>query len=227
MSYSQAVETYVGRLVDFSTEVILQEDGGSIYIDAWYISGIPQPTQQEILNLMQDDYQLDKVFETKTYIAKTINDLSLISANNGDTAYVESNGRNYQYKFGEGWISSCMELWEDWNPEITWYGNEPQGVYVEARYIKLKSIVFFDIRISATDGNNASKVTITLPIDAKDNGIKTNINSVEMVVSDTIFGSSVTTNYIGDMVTVDNLASNSIGLSYELVVTGRFETEKE
>jgi hypothetical protein len=225
MDYSQAVETYVGRLVDFTKEVILQLDiYNQTYIEQWNISGIPEPTQQEILNLMQDDYQLDKVFETKTYTVDTFDSLSLISANNNDIAYVQDSGKNYVYIFGSGWHEECMSLWENWNPTITYDGNELSGtIVVTARYTKLKKIVFFDININSTNGNNVSKIYITLPTLVANS--KTIIASIENIDGDIVYGSKATINGNNEEIVLENLTQNSIGLGYEITINGRYEAE--
>ena len=81
MNYSKAIVIYVGRKLDFMSDVLLQDDGDGVYISEWNITDKPKPTM-ELLELLSDKADLvlaqekiiadcntmmDKVYKEGTY----------------------------------------------------------------------------------------------------------------------------------------------------------------
>ena len=48
MEYSIAIEIYVGRKLDFMSDVLLQDDGDGVYISEWNITDKPKPTMEQL-----------------------------------------------------------------------------------------------------------------------------------------------------------------------------------
>lgn len=61
-------------------------------------------------------------------------------------------------------------VWTEWIPTLTWTTGTPEGsVVTKARYKIVDGVCYFNFYYSATDGNAATALTITLPVPPKDN----------------------------------------------------------
>lgn len=60
--------------------------------------------------------------------------------------------------------------WQEWIPTLTWTTGTPEGsVVTKARYKIVDGVCYFNFYYSATDGNAATALTISLPVPPKDN----------------------------------------------------------
>ena len=59
-SLDKKIEAYMGRSVDFLTEVILQDDGKGAYIAEWNIKDKAKPTDDELKAKESDADKLEK-----------------------------------------------------------------------------------------------------------------------------------------------------------------------
>jgi hypothetical protein len=60
--------------------------------------------------------------------------------------------------------------WGAWTPTVTWTTGTPEGSVAQtARYTVINNTCYFNYSYTATDGNDASALTITLPMTPKDN----------------------------------------------------------
>jgi hypothetical protein len=64
---------------------------------------------------------------------------------------------------GEGF----QNRWATYVPTLAWTGATPTGVSTTAWYKKIGTTIFIKVKIDATDGNNATGMTMTLPFDPK------------------------------------------------------------
>lgn len=63
-----------------------------------------------------------------------------------------------------------QNLWVDWTPTVAWTTGTPEGSVAQtARYTTIGNTCYFNYSYTATDGNDASALTITLPVTPKDN----------------------------------------------------------
>jgi hypothetical protein len=66
----------------------------------------------------------------------------------------------------KNYVDGKFTAWADWAPTLTWGTATPGGLYTATRWMQIGKTVFYSIAISATDGNNASSLTISLPVTA-------------------------------------------------------------
>lgn len=59
--------------------------------------------------------------------------------------------------------------WKAWTPVLTWGTADPADVATVARYNIIDKTVNFNVYISSADGNDASSLTVSLPVAPKDN----------------------------------------------------------
>ena len=59
-SLDKKIEAYMGRSVDFLTEVTLQDDGKGAYIAEWNIKDKPKPTDSQLKAKESDADKLEK-----------------------------------------------------------------------------------------------------------------------------------------------------------------------
>ena len=59
-SLTKQIEAYVGRSVDFLTEVTLQDDGKGVYIAEWNIKDKAKPTDVQLKAVESDADKLEK-----------------------------------------------------------------------------------------------------------------------------------------------------------------------
>ena len=59
-SLDKKIEAYMGRTVDFMTEVTLQDDGKGAYIAEWNIKDKAKPTDDELKAIESDADKLEK-----------------------------------------------------------------------------------------------------------------------------------------------------------------------
>lgn len=67
--------------------------------------------------------------------------------------------------------------WESYTLALTWVTATPNGVTTKAMYKVIGKTVFLNVKISATDGNGATGLNISLPIVPKTNNMLTMIPS--------------------------------------------------
>lgn len=60
-SLDKKIEAYMGRTVDFTTEVTLQNDGKGAYIAEWNIKDKAKPTDDELKAKESDADKLEKI----------------------------------------------------------------------------------------------------------------------------------------------------------------------
>ena len=54
------IKVYLGRTPDFTSEVILQNDGGEDYIKEWNVDGVAKPTDEQLNALSSQAETLEK-----------------------------------------------------------------------------------------------------------------------------------------------------------------------
>jgi hypothetical protein len=73
---------------------------------------------------------------------------------------------------------SVKNNWMSWTPTVTWTTGTPAGSVAQtARYTTIGNICYFNYSYTATDGNGATALTITLPVTAKDNNALFSLSS--------------------------------------------------
>jgi len=63
-------------------------------------------------------------------------------------------------------LSPIAAPWKTWTPTLTWVGGTPSSVATIAKYKVVGKLAFIQIRITATNGNNATACYASLPTDA-------------------------------------------------------------
>ena len=70
--------------------------------------------------------------------------------------------------------------WQAWTPTVAWTTGTPEGSVAQtARYTTIGNTCFFNYSYTATDGNGATVLTITLPVTAKDNNAKISLSALQ------------------------------------------------
>jgi len=82
-------------------------------------------------------------------------------------------------------LAQIASEWLSWTPTLTWESAIPSGVVTLARYKFIGKTIFVSVNISATDGNNATGVSISLPQNylPKTNNIQTVFNNQVVIGS--------------------------------------------
>lgn len=94
--------------------------------------------------------------------------------------------------------------WQTWIPILTWVGAIPVGVITNSKYKIVGSICYISMYITATNGNNATGLTITnLPVPPKANNVRPIMTS--KLVSGTVIQGT------RGAIVVDDGVANSIG----------------
>jgi hypothetical protein len=92
-----------------------------------------------------------------------------------DTTYLESfnfTTTEHAYHASVSELAKNVEnKWRDWTPVVTWTAATPvEGSVVQtARYTTIGNTCFINYSFTATDGNGATGLTISLPVTPKDN----------------------------------------------------------
>jgi hypothetical protein len=72
-------------------------------------------------------------------------------------------------------------VWTEWTPTLTWTTGTPEGsVVTKARYKIVDGVCHISFYYSATDGNGAINLTITLPVAPKNNGSFIKLSSQQL-----------------------------------------------
>ena len=93
----EAINTYVGRSVNFISEVLLANDGNGDYIKQWNLVTPTQPTQQQINTLLA---QPSPLLTEHDSIGNYVTDVPSLSDATDDIAYVNSETTLYVKKNG-------------------------------------------------------------------------------------------------------------------------------
>ena len=114
-------------------------------------------------------------------------------------------------------------LWKEWTPTLTWTTGTPEGsVVTKARYKILDGVCYFTFYYSATDGNGATALTISLPVLPKDNDSLTALQSQEL--SDTTWSNPIA--YIDDggtSIVFRSLTTITDTKAVKVLVSGSYE----
>lgn len=86
--------------------------------------------------------------------------------------------------------AGLQNRWVDWNPTLVWTTATPTGVSTVASYKKIGTTVFIKVKITATDGNGATGMTMTLPFTPKTN------NRFLYVPAYQAIGAGISTRYV-------------------------------
>lgn len=81
------------------------------------------------------------------------------------------------YNPGDGAVVKSSQLddpWSDFTPVVTCSPNTPTSIVARGKYKRLGSTVYYKVKITATDGNNATGVKFTLPVTPKANNLVSN-----------------------------------------------------
>lgn len=117
---------------------------------------------------------------------------------------------------GEGF----QNRWATFSPTLSWTGATPTGVSTNAWYKQIGKTVFIKTKISATDGNNATGMAMTLPIAPKFD------NKLIYVPAYQAIGASVNTRFV--YVRDDNVNNDLTWLFMGTATSGQaFETRFE
>jgi hypothetical protein len=121
----------------------------------------------------------------------------------------------------EGIVKSSK--WTEWTPTLTWTTGTPEGsVVTKARHKIVDGVCDFSFYYSATDGNGATALTISLPVLPKDNDTLTSLSSQEL--SDTTWSNPLA--YIEDgatTITFRSLTTIADTKAVKILVTGSYE----
>ena len=64
-------------------------------------------------------------------------------------------------------VNGLNEEWSNWTPVFTWVSGTPTGVSAIARYKVIGKTVFVRVRMTATDSDGITSVSVSLPISPK------------------------------------------------------------
>lgn len=123
----------------------------------------------------------------------------------------------------KGGISSP---WGTWTPSLNWGTGIPADAVTLAKYKQVGKTIFFSVKITSTDGNNASSLTVTLPVVPKTDNIS------PAVLFQNVVGGGSNTNknaYIRDNGTNNDIVAVALsatdGSAYEVRISGFYEID--
>jgi len=129
--------------------------------------------------------------------------------------------RNHLEDVRNGIVKSS--LWTSWIPTLTWTTGTPEGsVVTKARYKIIDGICHFTFYYSATDANDATALTISLPVLPKDNDTLTALQSQEL--ADTTWSNPIA--YIDDggtTIVFRSFSTIANTKAVKVLVTGSYE----
>lgn len=73
-----------------------------------------------------------------------------------------------------------FQAWANWSPTLTWTGGTPTGFTNVFRWTQIGKTVFFVATIYATDGNGATNLTISLPVQSENATVFTGYQRVDL-----------------------------------------------
>lgn len=71
--------------------------------------------------------------------------------------------------------------WQSWSPTLTWGTATPDSLVTIAKYHKVGTLVHFMFECHSSDGNNASSLTISLPVNEKGDNIHSQFSCSQVV----------------------------------------------
>lgn len=112
--------------------------------------------------------------------------------------------------------------WAAWSPTLTWGTADPASVATVARYRIDNKTCYFNVYISSADGNDASSLTISLPVAPKDNNSFITPHGLQLI--DTTWREAMP--YIDDGASVIgfyNLGVCTDAAAVKVIVSGQYE----
>jgi hypothetical protein len=119
---------------------------------------------------------------------------------------------------------ATVSAWAAWTPTLNWTTATPISASVKARYTQIDKTVFFSLFIQSSNGNGATNLTISLPVNPKANSMYPSATSFQII-------SSTKTNPIAaiddggtnNTIYFYNFSTATPGSSLSLVCTGFYE----
>ena len=112
--------------------------------------------------------------------------------------------------------------WHAWVPALTWGTADPATITTVARYMVQNHTVFFNVYISSADGNDASSLTVSLPIAPKDNNSFITPHALQLI--DTSWREAMA--YIDDGASVIGFYNFGVctdGAACKFIISGQYE----
>jgi hypothetical protein len=108
-------------------------------------------------------------------------------------------------------MAEIQSEWSAWTPVLTWGTATPVGIVTNAKYKIIGKTLFYNIRITATNGNGSTFLHISLPVVPK-------TNNIQPFVSHQIgIGASYTVRFIR---LYDDGSTNNIRFMYTTMTSG-------
>ena len=113
--------------------------------------------------------------------------------------------------------------WHAWSPALAWAADvAPAEAVTVARYMRLNNTIFFNVYISSADGNDATGLTIPLPVAPKDNSAFIAVHAIELIAA----SFNMMAGYIDDgtsNLTFYNFQQATDGSAVKIIVSGQYE----
>lgn len=140
----------------------------------------------------------------------------------GDPTDIETDITNI-----ESDITDLTPSWTTWSPSLTWGTATPSSITGVYRYCKVGKLVHFAIDITSTDGNGATSLTISLPVNAQSGS-----NLHTMFSASQLVGSAWTSNLISfhnvpvgtNVIEFRNFATCTNAVTFYIFVSGFYES---
>lgn len=113
--------------------------------------------------------------------------------------------------------------WHAWAPALAWANDTaPADAVTVARYMVQNHTVFFNVYISSADGNDATGLTIPLPVAPKDNNAFIAVHAIELIAA----AFNMMAGYIDDgtsNLAFYNFQQATDGSAIKIIISGQYE----
>lgn len=119
-------------------------------------------------------------------------------------------------------VTSPSYAWQAWTPTLTWTTGTPTGIATIARYITIGKICFYYITITATNGQGATALTISIPAVPRNDSTYVIATSME-VVGGALSNPYASVNEVSQLVAFSLFATATAGQTLSIYISGQYE----
>lgn len=119
----------------------------------------------------------------------------------------------------ESRLNSKVGTWKSWTPTLAWTTATPGSITTTARYCVIGKTLFFNVYIVSTDGNGATRLTVTVPVHPKESAVVGSIQRVNTTYTSPVCYVDSTIDKFGFL--TFSTCTNNVGCSFR--ITGQYE----
>lgn len=119
----------------------------------------------------------------------------------------------------ESRVNSKVGTWKSWTPTLSWTGTPPSPVTTTARYCITGKTLFFNVYVTSPDGNGATGLTISLPVNPKE----LSVVSAQQGVGSTWTGPLCYVNPSSNIIGFRSISTCTNAVACYFRITGQYE----